>query len=158
MGRLGRPHGLDGFLGLYTDEADLIHFEPGSIVRVAGVPLTVREIRRGDKGPQVAFEGIPDRHRAEAIRGAEVAVERRRHLDPDEYWPADLVGLKVVSTEGAPLGVVTGVVHGPAQDRLLVSGETDFEIPFVSDLVPEVDVEGGVVVIVALPGLSAPPD
>jgi len=117
----------------------------------------VRAVRRVDRGFQVAFEGIDDREAAEEIRGAEVMVEGRRELGEGEFWPEDLVGLEARSVEGGRLGVVVGVVAGLAQDRLVVDGAgSTFEVPFVDDLVPVVDVEQGFVEIVVLPGLIEP--
>src|SRR5690606_37388113 len=95
VARPGRPHGLDGFLGLYVDEEDLVHFEVGSTVRVGEQSMTVRAIRRADKGWQVAFEGVADRNTADRIRNQDVFVETLRELAEGEYWDDDLIGLEV---------------------------------------------------------------
>lgn len=154
VGRLGRPHGLDGFLGLYAEPEDLVHFEAGATILVAGIPHIVRAVRRVDRGFQIAFEGV-DRVGAEAIRGSEVTVESRRSLGEGEYWPETLVGLEVRGQGGERLGTVVGVVAGVAQDRLVVeSQDSRFEIPFVDDLVPVVDVDSGYIEVVDLPGLT----
>ncbi|MGH3649981.1 MAG: ribosome maturation factor RimM [Acidimicrobiia bacterium] len=152
---MGRPNGLDGFLGLYVEPEDLGHFQPGSVVHIEDRPYTVRAIRRGKKGHQVAFEEVTDREGAERIRGNDVFVEQRRALTEGEYWPEDLVGLEV--RPGG--GVVVEVSLGAAQDRLVVErGDSRFEVPFVDELVPLVDVEGGFVEIVEIEGLSSPTD
>ena len=117
----------------------------------------VKALRRVDKGFQIAFEGTDTRDAAEEIRGAEVMVKGRRALEEGEFWPEDLVGLEARSTQGDRLGVVVGVVAGLAQDRLVVLGEgSTFEVPFVNDLVPVVDLEKRYVEIVTLPGLIEP--
>ncbi|MGB7860077.1 MAG: ribosome maturation factor RimM [Acidimicrobiia bacterium] len=150
-GRLGRPNGLKGFLGLYVEPEDLVYFEPGSTVFVGDRPLVVREIRRGAKGFEVAFADVTDRASAELIRNTELLVAERRSLDNHEFWPDDLIGL-IVRPGG---GRVVGVNHGPAQDRLVIErGEKRFEIPFVDALVPIVDVEEGFIEMVEIDGLS----
>lgn len=155
MGRLGKPNGLDGFVGLYVDSADLIHFEVGSTVVVGNDELIVRSLRQGKKGPQVAFEQVTDRAGAETLRGQDVFVAARRRLGQDEFWPDDLVGLEVRPGGGE----VVGVAHGAAQDRLIVSRDgATFEVPFVDELVPRVDLEAGWVEIAEIEGLSAPTD
>jgi 16S rRNA processing protein RimM len=155
VGRLGKPNGLDGFLGVYSEDEDLVHFQPGSVVHVDGHPYTVRSLRRGKKGPQVAFEGIRDRPGAEVLRGRDVFVTERRVLHTDEFWPADLIGLEV--TPGG--GRVVDVAHGPAQDRLVVERDgARFEVPFVEAFVPRVDLEGGLVEILEIEGLIPPTD
>jgi 16S rRNA processing protein RimM len=114
-------------------------------------------VRRVDKGFQIAFEGIDDRERAEGLRGAAVFVEGRRALEEGEFWPEDLVGLEARTIDGDRLGVVVGVVAGLAQDRLVVDGEGSiFEVPFVDDLVPVVDLDKRYVEIVPVPGLTEP--
>ncbi|HJS71944.1 MAG TPA: ribosome maturation factor RimM [Acidimicrobiia bacterium] len=155
VGRLGKPNGLDGFLGLYADTEHLIHFAPGSVVSVDGDPHTVRELRHGKKGPQVAFEDVVDRPGAELLRGREVFVDERRTLGEGEFWPGDLVGLDV--RPGG--GTVVEVAHGAAQDRLVIERDgARFEVPFVGELVPVVDLDIGFVEVVEIEGLSSPTD
>jgi len=155
VGRLGRPNGLSGFLGLYVEDEDLISFAPGSIVFVGDRPLTVRELRRGKKGHEVAFEGISDREGAEMLRANDVLVHERRELDDNEFWPEDLIGLSVRPGGGE----VIAVAHGSAQDRLVIERDDDrFEVPFVQALVPIVDLEQGYVEIREIDGLSSPLD
>ena len=115
----------------------------------------MRAIRRGKKGHQVAFVEVTSRDGAEAIRGSEVSVHERRDLSEREYWPEDLIGLEVRPRGG----VVVGVSHGQAQDRLVIerAGGT-FEVPFVDQLVPVVDVAAGYVSVVEIEGLSSPSD
>ena len=157
VGRLGRPHGLGGFLGLYIEPEDVVHFNPGATVWISDRPHQVRAVRRVDKGFQVAFEGIADREAADELRGSEVFVEGRRALQEGEFWPEDLVGLEARTVDGDRLGVVVGVVAGLAQDRLVVDGDgLTFEVPFVDDLVPVVDLDKRYVEIVPVPGLTEP--
>lgn len=154
-GRLGRPHGLNGFLGLYTEEEDLVYFAPGSKVHIGGRPHVVREVRRADRGYQVAFEEVEGRAGAEEIRNEDIFVAERRELGDREYWPEDLIGLEVRPGGGE----VVGVSYGQAQDRLVVERDgTRFEVPFVDDLVPVVALESGFVEIVEIEGLIGPLD
>ena len=115
--------------------------------------MTVRALRRGDKGPQIAFEEVSDRSSAEELRGSEVSTGARRMLASDEYWPEDLVGLRVETVSGRDLGLVVGVISGKAQDRLVV-GEAKIEIPMVKELVPNIDLDSGLIEVVDLPGLT----
>lgn len=104
----------------------------------------------------VRFAGITDRTAAETLTGSSLTidVDRRRPLEPDEYWPDELVGLRVFSEAGEELGVVSAVIEGSAQYRLQVEGgRGTFEVPFVAALVPEVDQQAGRIVIALLPGL-----
>jgi 16S rRNA processing protein RimM len=151
VAHLGRSHGLEGFLGLYVDPDDLVHFQSGAIVEVDGRSFTVRQVRRGPRGHQVAFVEAPDRESAENIRNREVFVSAPRPLGEDEYRPSQLIGLEVRPGGGA----VVGVVNAPAQDRLVIDrAGVIFEVPFVEALVPVVDLEGGYLELVEIEGLD----
>lgn len=118
-------------------------------------PHVVRAIRRGNKGSEVAFEEVTDRPGAEAIRNLDVFVHERRPLDEGEFWPEDLIGLEVRPGGGK----VVDVSFGPAQDRLVIEKEgIRFEVPFVDELVPTVDLVEGFVEVVELSGLTEPSD
>ena len=118
----------------------------------------VRAIRRVDRGFQVAFEGIDTREAAEEIRGSVVSVDERRPLGHDEFWPEDLMGLTVFDETGGQVGVVERVIFGPGQDRLvIITGDgVSFEVPFVDDLVPLVDIGARRIQINSIPGLIEP--
>lgn len=150
-GRLGRPHGLNGFLGLYVESEDLVYFETGSAVYIKDRWYVVRSIRRADKGHHVAFEKVNSREDADSIRNEDVLVAERRTLQEREFWPDDLVGLEVRPRGGK----VVAVNHGPAQDRLMIERDgLRFEIPFVDALVPVVDLDGGFIETVEIEGLT----
>ena len=152
-GRLGRPHGLNGFLGLYVEIEDVVYFEPGSSVFIQDRPYIVRAIRRADKGHHVGFKNVVSRADAETIRNEDVFVSERRMLESHEYWPDDLIGLEV-RPDG---GHVVALKHGPGQDRLVIErAGVRFEIPFVDPLVPVVDVEGGYIETAEIEGLIEP--
>ncbi len=155
VARLGKPNGLEGFLGLYVEPEDLVYFEDNSTVHIEDRPYTVRAVRRGKKGPQVAFAEVTSREQAEAIRGNEVFASERRDLADNEFWPGDLAGLEVRPGGGK----VVAVHHGAGQDRLEIErGDIRFEVPFVKELVPVVDIEGGYIEVLEIEGLNQPSD
>lgn len=136
----------------------MVSLQPGSTVFLEDQSRVVRAVRRVDRGYQIAFEGVDDREAAEEIRGMDVVVGARRPLGEDEFWPDDLIGLPAFDQKGHSLGVVREVLFGPGQDRLLVerSDGLSFEVPFVEELVPIVDLEAGRVEMVSIPGLIEP--
>jgi 16S rRNA processing protein RimM len=174
IGRIGKPHGIRGevTVELRTDEPDR-RFATGAVVHTqtpqGGEPygpgrptvLTVRGTRWHQSRLLVSFEEVRDRTAAEVVRGLLLAVEvdpAESPEDPDEFYDHQLVGLDVVTSEGAQVGEVTEIVHGPAQDLLSVRADDGREIlvPFVAQLVPEVDLDAGRVVVVDSPGLLSP--
>lgn len=115
-----------------------------------GFALTVARFEPTDRSPLVTFAEINDRATAESYRGLSLYVEasERRDLDPDEFWPDELVGMEVFARDGERLGVVLDVEIGGAQDRLVIdSGREPVLVPFVTALIPEVDMEKRRVVV-----------
>jgi len=174
VGRIGKPHGIKGevTVELRTDEpdrrfadgAELTTQTPqGTAPHGPNRPrsLTVRSTRWHQSRLLVTFEEVADRNVAEAVRGLLLAVEvdpDEKPEDPEEFYDHQLVGLRVVTSDGAEVGELAEIVHGSAQDLLSVKAPDGREIlvPFVSELVPEVDVAGGRVVVRDLPGLLTP--
>lgn len=139
-----------------TDRPDA-RFRPGSVLRTeAGEPLTVDRFEATGRAPLLTFREVAGRDRAETLRGAHLYIPagERRGLDEEEYWPDELAGMEVQDRSGSILGSVAGVEQGVAQDRLLVdTGEEVIRVPFVAELVPEVDREARRVVVSLPPGL-----
>jgi 16S rRNA processing protein RimM len=154
VGYVKRAHGIAGSL-LVVPLTDIPQerFRPGARLEVApgGRSLVVSAVRPHREGLLVDVDGVADRDSAEELRGATLTIGRsqRRSLDADEFWEDDLVGLEVCHADGRVLGVVSAVVTGAAQDRLVVatSGADKVEVPFVSAIVVEVDVATGRVVV-----------
>ena len=162
VGRIGRAHGLKGelFVEPRTDEPER-RFAVGQILRTGTGSLTVADSRTHSGRLVVKFEEIADRTAAEASRGAELTCPvdpAEMPDDPDEFYDHQLAGLRVETTDGDVVGELERVLHGAAQD-LLVIRKPDREVlfPFVRALVPEVDVAGGRIVIDDKPGLLVEP-
>lgn len=167
VARIGKPHGLHGevTVQLHTDEPER-RLAVGAVLDTeaaagSGVPrtLTVRSTRVHRGVWLLGFDEVPDRTGAESLRGTRLVVERGDEADPDladDVWPeASLLGLRVVDPRGTEIGEVTGLEVGAAQDRLVVRlpDGREAQVPFVAAIVPEVDVEGGRVVLDAPAGL-----
>ncbi len=167
VARIGKPHGLRGevTVRLHTDDPSG-RLAVGAVLateaaRGSGVPrsLTVASARLHQDVWLVAFEEIPDRSGAESLRGVRLLVdeeEGEEREDEEEAWYEDeLVGLAVLDPAGERIGEVVGLVVGGAQDLLEIALPDGGRalVPFVTQLVPEVDVERGQVVVDAPPGL-----
>jgi 16S rRNA processing protein RimM len=170
VGRIGKPHGIRGevTVDVRTDEPEH-RFAAGATLR-AEAPrgshsplrtLTVTRARWHQSTLLVSFEELPDRNAAEAARGvtlyAEIPADASPE-DPDEYYDHQLVGLAVHDLDDTLLGEVSALVHGGAQDLLVIRTPEGREalVPFVKALVPEVDLAGRRVVVADRPGLVAP--
>lgn len=165
VGRIGRAHGIKGEVSVEprTDEPDrrfavgiaLDARVPGGDLRPGA--LTVTGLRWHQGRMLVRFAEFPDRTAAEAARGTLLEVQvvpEEQPADPDEFYDRQLVGLQVRTTEGVEIGPITGVIHGAAQDILAISSQgREVLVPFVTELVPQVDLAAGFVVVADRPGL-----
>ncbi|HEY7173820.1 MAG TPA: ribosome maturation factor RimM, partial [Micromonosporaceae bacterium] len=130
----------------------------------ASGPLTIEGLRvhtsSGTDRLLVAFEGVDDRDAAERLRGVRLLVDATDvplSDDPDEFHDFQLIGLavRVGTADGEPVGEIVRVDHGPGADMLIVARPDGRQslVPFVSAIVPTVDVTGGYVVITPPDGL-----
>lgn len=162
VGRVGRAHGIHGLVSVdvRTDEPEL-RFAPDAVLLTdpeESGPLTVLETRTHAGRLLVRLAGVADREAAERLRGTALLVEvdpRARPANEEEWYDRQLVGLTALGLDGRVYGQVTEVVHLPLQDLLQVRTPMDQEVlvPFVATLVPEVDVEGGRVILQPPDGL-----
>ncbi|SDJ66294.1 16S rRNA processing protein RimM [Nonomuraea jiangxiensis] len=136
-----------------TDDPEL-RFAAGTSIATdpAGIGPLVVEGRRWHKGILlVSFAGIAGRDAAEELRGTMLVIDSadvEPSGDPDEFHDHQLIGLAVRTVSGEAVGEVVDVLHH-GQDLLVVSrnGAEDALIPFVKELVPEVDLDGGRLVV-----------
>ena len=157
IGHIARAHGIKGDVAVvfYSDEPE--RFGAGTSLILDSRPVEIQRARRGKDGVIVTFDGVTDRNAAEELKGSHLFLAKsdRRELEEGEYWPEDLRGLQVVDQEGNRLGIVTDVVLDSAQTRLVITttDERTVEVPFVDELVPEVSIPDGRVILNPLEGL-----
>lgn len=160
VGVIGRPHGLRGevAIDLRTDEPDR-RFAIGQLLYAEDRTrvFTVSSARDHSGRFLVTFGELPDRTAVEAARGTRLVVDvdvDESPPDEGEFYDRQLVGLRVLDAAGTDVGEVAAVVHLPAQDALDVLTDAGSRlIPFVFDLVPEVDLERGHVRLADVAGL-----
>ncbi|WP_375406555.1 ribosome maturation factor RimM [uncultured Amnibacterium sp.] len=173
VGRLTKAHGLKGGLKLelFTDDPDR-RFTPGSSFALQvpeespwhGKRLELAELRWYNGMPVGFFVDVADRSAAESLAKAILWIDQDpdEAAEPDAWYDHQLVGLDVVR-DGLTVGVIDRLEHMPAQDLLVVrvddpstGSAREVLVPFVRAIVPEVDVEGGRVVVTPPDGLLEP--
>jgi 16S rRNA processing protein RimM len=162
VGRITRAHGVGGEVAVLPLSQVAGRFEAGSRV-LAGEdgdrPLVVVAARPHRSRLLVRFDGVSDRDQAEALRGTYLFVPASESpaLPVGEYWTHQLIGCRVDTQEGRPMGRVREVIHTPANDVWVVQdGDVENLIPALKDVVSEVDVAAGRIVVREVPGLTAP--
>ncbi len=155
VGRLGRPHGVHGEISVEvrTDDPEN-RFAIGAKITVKenNKKLTVASTRWHLSRLLIKFEEIQDRTQVDAVRGKLLVVE----VDPNEatlgnnqFYEFQLIDLEVFNTNNEKLGVVKEVLPGSAQALIVVKTLDNKEVmvPFVNQLVPEVDIKNKRVVM-----------
>jgi 16S rRNA processing protein RimM len=154
MGRIGAAHGIKGEVRVqsFTEEPlALTRYGPFETNR-PGLTISIATARGTTNMLVARIKGVDTRTAAEKLNGVELYVPRDA-LPPadndDDFYHADLIGLRAQLRDGTMLGKVTAVPNFGAGDILEVkaaNGDT-FLFPFTRAVVPEVDVKGGFLVI-----------
>ncbi|MBN0046244.1 ribosome maturation factor RimM [Streptomyces actuosus] len=162
VARIGRAHGIKGevTVEVRTDEPEL-RLAPGAVLATDPAstgPLTIETGRVHSGRLLLRFEGHTDRSAAEALRNtlliADVDPDETPD-DEDEYYDHQLIDLDVVLPDGTEVGRITEISHLPHQDLFIVERPDGSEVmvPFVEEIVTEVDLEEQRAVIDPPPGL-----
>jgi 16S rRNA processing protein RimM len=163
---VARPHGVKGAVALRcrTDRPES-RFLPEALfaVRSAGgradLPgqLTLRSVTRTQSAYVATFAEVRDREAAEALRGADLIAQVDPAEEADGWYAEQLRGARVTLPDGTPVGILADLVNGPGQDwlRITQADGSSALVPFVSDLVPQVDQAAGLIVVDPPAGLVA---
>ncbi|MEV6951535.1 ribosome maturation factor RimM [Streptomyces sp. NPDC051183] len=162
VARIGRAHGIKGevTVEVRTDEPEL-RLSPGAVLKTepaAAGPLTIETGRVHSGRLMLRFAGVKDRTGAEALRNILLIAEvdpAELPEEPDEYYDHQLMDLDVVLADGTEIGRITEISHLPSQDLFIVERPDGSEvmIPFVEEIVAEIDLEEQRCVITPPPGL-----
>jgi 16S rRNA processing protein RimM len=142
VGRIGRPHGLDGSFVVERPSENESLFDPGARLYVSGEAVTVAGRKRSGGRLVVKLDGPVE-------RGAELTVPQTELPEPeaDSYYVFQLVGLDVVEEGGRLLGAVQDVAPGVANDVLEL--DSGLALPMHEECVREVDLTEGRIVVAA---------
>ncbi|GGT49701.1 ribosome maturation factor RimM [Streptomyces purpureus] len=162
VARIGRAHGIKGevTVEVRTDEPEL-RLGPGAVLLTdpaSAGPLTIETGRVHSGRLLLRFEGVRDRNAAEALRNtlliADVDPDERPE-DEDEFYDHQLMDLDVVLADGTEIGRIAEISHLPSQDLFIVERPdgTELMIPFVEEIVTDIDLAEQKAVINPPPGL-----
>lgn len=159
VARIGKAHGLKGevTVQLHTDSPEE-RFTVGSTFVTEPEhrgPLTLRSVRVHNGVYLLAFEETPDRTAAEGLRGINLLAGADELVEDDAWYEEDLLGFAVVLADGTAVGAVKSLESREVQDLLVVDGVDGYDVllPFVEEIVPEVDEQERRIVVTPPPGL-----
>jgi 16S rRNA processing protein RimM len=165
VARIGAAHGTCGEVRLwpFTAQAeDVAAYGPFQTLDGTRV-FEIEALRRGRDFWVARLKGVTDRATAERLRNTDLYVPRERlpALQPEEFYHADLIGLRAEDKAGRAIGVVIAVHNFGAGDILEIAPDAGSEtvmVPFSTAVVPRVEVAAGRIVIERPEGLLASND
>jgi 16S rRNA processing protein RimM len=153
LGVIGAPHGVKGEVRVKSSTADPQAIGGyGPVMLPDGRILRIKSVRPGGEVVIVKFEGVNDRNAAEALKFQTLAVSRDKlpSADEDDFYHADLIGLRCETADGTLIGHVTAVHDFGAGDILDIrTGKgPHITLGFTKANVPVVDIAGGRLIVV----------
>jgi len=160
VGQIWGAHGVKGLVKLasFTDDPEAIAGY-GDLTDETGTRTFSVTLVGAAKDHWLAkIEGVADRDAAEALKRTQLFVDRAKLPPPDEdeFYHADLIGLRAELPDGTALGIVSAILNfgaGEIVEIALPTGKKPL-LPFDRETVPEIDMAGGRLVIDPPPGLS----
>jgi len=160
VARIGRAHGVNGeaTIEVRTDLPEE-RFIVGSVLVTEPSsfgPLTITSVRNHNGTLLLGFKEVKDRTAVEKLRDVLLLadVDISEGGDEDNFHIQELLGCRVVTDTGVEVGIMTDLVQLPGQDLLAVDHNgREILIPFVLEIVPEIDVENKVITITPPEGL-----
>ena len=159
VGRVLRPHGVHGEIrvGMLTDFPD--RWEGLKTVYLGSryLPQEIVSSRRHQKVILLKLVGYDSREKVEPLRGELifVSIDDAIPLEPDEFYYFQIVGLEVQTESGDVLGEIVDVLKPPGANEVFVVHGVRGEvlIPVIEDVIRNLDLDAGVVIINPIPGL-----
>ena len=150
---IGPPHGVRGAVKakcFAENITDLAAYGPLS--NGQGQDFKITTAKPDKIGARLTLDGVNTREAAEVLRGTALFLAREKLpalADDDDFYHADLIGLRVLDAAGAPLGMVSGVHNFGAGDLLEVAmGSENGFYPFTKTIVPHIDIGAGYLTLV----------
>ena len=154
LGQIGAPHGVHGEVRLHSFTADPAAIATyGPLETEDGRVFTIENLRPAKHALVAKLSGVADRDTAERLANTKLYVPRERLPElgeADEFYHADLIGLRAVDTAGKECGTVVAVHNFGAGDLIELrpaDGARTELLPFDAATVPEVNIRGRTIVI-----------
>jgi len=151
LGRVAGAYGLSGWVKLISEtrpRESIFQYQPLYLQRQGRwdeIPLEGGQPH--GKGLIAKFQGVDDRDVAAALNGSFIGIRRSQlpAAEPDEYYWADLEGLRVITLDDVELGKVTRLFETGSNDVLVIQGDRERLLPFIQgQVVQAVDLQAGI--------------
>ena len=163
VGKIVNTQGLKGEVGVIS-VTDFVNerYKKGALLTIfqdgkETVEVTVKSHRKHKNFDLLTFENHPRIEDVEIYKGSELKVSKEhiQELEGEDYYYHQIIGLSVVTDEGEELGEIKEILSPGANDVWVVKGKAkkDILLPYIDDVVKEVNLEEGRVVVSIMEGL-----
>ncbi len=160
-GTITTTHGIKGEVKVFPAVDDPGRFSLFKEVFLKGkgktLHMEIENVKFFKKTVILKFRGIDDINEVIPFRNFEIMAKRSdiADLQENQYFDADLIGIKVFTKEGEELGELTSILHSPGNDVFIIKGRDDKEImiPSVKKFILSVDIGERKIVADPLPGM-----
>lgn len=159
IGVITKPHGLKGEMKVFPVTEDMRRFKKLDTVFVernsSKTEMKVKGARFQKNMVLLSLDGVDTVEKAQTYTNAVLYVDRAHAipLEEGEFYVPDLIGMEVVSEDGASVGKLTDVLTTGANDVFVVQGEEEHLIPAVKEYIRSVDTEQGLVTVHLIEGM-----
>ncbi|MFC4023174.1 ribosome maturation factor RimM [Oceanobacillus longus] len=161
VGKIVNTHGIKGEVKIHRISDFEERFEPGESVYIMKdekpIKLTIATHRLHKGFDLVQFKGYENINLVESLKGCELKIreEQLTDLNEDEYYYHEIIGCKVYTTDDRKIGEIKEILSPGANDVWVIKQEKgkDILIPYIDDVVKEIDIDAGKVVIEPMEGL-----
>lgn len=162
IGHVARPRGVRGdlFIHVFSSPTPL-RYRALVHVWLRGKPYEVEKAAPQPKGLVLKLKGVDGRDEAVLLAGAAVQVDEAQMPPPpaETYYQYQVMGMRVVTTDGRDLGVVTEILETPGNDVYVATGPSgEALLPAIADVVKSIDLERRLITIELIPGLLEKPE
>lgn len=148
IGVIVKAQGIKGEVKIYplTDNTD--RFANLEKVYIKGKEYGIESVKELVNGLFIKLAGVNDRNASEALKGANVEIERKDAVKPEEgrYLIVDVIGSKVVA-DGVELGILTDILQNGCADVYCVSGDKPFMFPALKDVIIDIDTDNKIITL-----------
>ena len=164
VGVISSTHGIAGEVKVFPTTDDVKRFKKlKEVILDTGkerMTLHICQVKFFKQMVILKFKEFQNINEVERFRGKSLYVTRENavKLQKDEYFIADMIGMRVVSTEGEELGTLTDVLQTGANDVYVVeqNGASQLLLPAIKDCIRDINMEQMVMTVYLMPGAANP--
>lgn len=161
VGKIIGTHGIKGQLKVYSYSGNIDSLKTASKILLKSPKGEMTEYNIKNAAPHsgkiiITLSGMDNINQVEGLIGSEICLMRSQlpETDADEYYWCDLIGLEVLTVNGALLGKIINIFETGSSDIYVVSnGQKEYLIPAIADVIAGVDLKNRKMTVTPLEGL-----